>query len=116
MAKNSYPDETFRDLARSLRTLREEHTKVSLAGPKRKLLATKELEAWMTFIDARKDQLKNNPDFNIDTATFIKLKDSFDRHRERTTARVPSEKIIDVHQLFAGNFRFKVPLHPKNLA
>jgi len=29
---------------------------------------------------------------------------------------VPSEKIIDVHQMFAGNFRFKVPIHPKNLA
>lgn len=116
MAKDSYPDESFRDLARSLRTLREEHKLVSLAGPKRRLLASKEMEAWLAFIDARKDQLKNNPDFTIDAATLVKLKDCFDRHRDRTTARVPSEKIIDVHQMFAGNFRFKVPIHPRNLA
>lgn len=55
MAKDSYPDESYRDLAKSLRSLREEHSNVSLAGPKRKLLAGKELEAWLNFIEARKD-------------------------------------------------------------
>lgn len=46
----------------------------------------------------------------------MKLKDSFDRFRERSSACVPTEKITDVHQLFASHFRFKVPIHPRNLA
>lgn len=29
---------------------------------------------------------------------------------------MPTEKITDVHGMFAGNFRFRVPIHPKNLA
>ena len=60
--------------------------------------------------------LKNNPEFSIDSETQHMLKDSFERFRDRVSARVPSEKITDVHGQFASNFKFKVPISPRNLA
>lgn len=44
------------------------------------------------------------------------LKDAFERFRDRTTAKVPSEKITDAHAQFATTFKFKLPINPKNLA
>jgi hypothetical protein len=96
--------------------LRDYQNNCNISGPKRKKLASSELKAWLEFVEQRKEKLKGNPDFTIDPTTLMKLKDSFDRFRERSSARVPTEKITDVHQLFAGHFRFKVPINPKNLA
>lgn len=114
--RNEYPDTTYRDLIQKLTELRDAQDKCNISGPKRKKLAANELKAWMDFVEQRKDMLKDNPDFTIDPTTLMKLKDSFDRFRERKSARVPTEKITDVHQLFASHFRFRVPIHPKNLA
>lgn len=60
--------------------------------------------------------LKSKSDFVIDADTSMKLRDNFDRFKDRTQAKVPTEKITELHELYAGNYRFKVPLHPKNLA
>ena len=116
LSKDSYPDEIYRDLCKNLTDLRQEHTQVSIVGPKRKKLAKQELDAWLGFIEKRKLMLKDNPDFTIDADTMMKLRDNYERFRDRKSARVPSEKITELHEQFAGNFRFRVPIHPKNLA
>lgn len=115
-AANSYPDSIYRDLCQSLKELRDQQNRMATPGPKRRKLATKELQAWLDFVDRRREMLEGNPDFSIDPVTHIKLKDQFDRFKDRTHARVPTEKITEVHEAFAGNFRFKVPINPKNLA
>jgi hypothetical protein len=114
--EGQYPDETYKGLCKSLKELREEQAQISTVGPKRKKLAKKELEAWLNFVDQRKEMLKSKSDFVIDADTSMKLRDNFDRFKDRTQAKVPTEKITELHELYAGNYRFKVPLHPKNLA
>lgn len=44
------------------------------------------------------------------------LKEQFDRLKRRETLKLPSEKVVDFHAEFAKKFRFKVPIHPRNLA
>ena len=44
------------------------------------------------------------------------MKESFDRLRNRDTQCVDSSDVIDSHALFAKNYKFMVPIHPKNLS
>ena len=49
----------------------------------KKEIAGEEIRAWLSFVEARKEMLKDNPDFNISTATYLRLKEAFDRERSR---------------------------------
>lgn len=44
------------------------------------------------------------------------MKDFFDRFKDRHTHKIPAEKLTDFHGEYAKMFKFKVPLHPKNLS
>ena len=46
----------------------------------------------------------------------VLLKESFDRLKNRDTACVDSSDLIESHGLFAKSYKFKVPIHPKNLS
>jgi len=114
--KDTYPDLHLKNLAQRLSELRTAHDKVSTNGKVRAKLCKQELAAWLEFVEKRKGSLKDNKEFTIDEVTRIKMKDAFDRMRERTSGKVPSEKITEAHELFAAHWRFKIPIHPKNLA
>lgn len=44
------------------------------------------------------------------------LEDYFDRFKDRKSHKIPAEKMTDFHGEFSKMFKFKVPLHPKNLS
>ena len=44
------------------------------------------------------------------------IKEAFDRLRNRDSQRVDATDLIDFHGLFVKSFKFKVPIHPKNLS
>ena len=46
----------------------------------------------------------------------VLLKESFDRLKNRDTQCVDSSDLIEAHGLFAKSYKFKVPIHPKNLS
>ena len=82
----------------------------------RKEIAGEEIRAWLSFVEARKEMLKDNPDFTITGPTYIRLKEAFDRERNRKTALVPANKLIDMHGNFAKVFKVTIPIHPRNLS
>lgn len=43
------------------------------------------------------------------------LRDNFDRFKDRKTHAIKSEEMVDFHHDFAKKFKFRVPLHPKNM-
>ena len=81
----------------------------------RKQMAKEEFDAWNAYLEGRKEELKSNTDFQIDQKDLSLLKENFDRFKDRKTHAVKSEEMVDFHHDFAKKFKFRVPLHPKNM-
>ena len=43
------------------------------------------------------------------------IKEHFDRQKDRKTLAIKSEDLVEFHADFAKQFKFKIPLHPKNM-
>lgn len=43
------------------------------------------------------------------------IKEHFDRQKDRKTHAIKSEELVEFHADFAKKFKFKIPLHPKNM-
>lgn len=64
-------------------------------------------------MDARRAILPS--DYQIEDKDLSLLKENFDRFKDRKTHGVASEELVDFHHDFAKKFKFRVPLHPKNM-
>ena len=80
----------------------------------RKQMAKEEYDAWSSYLEVRKLALPN-PEFVIDEKDLSLLRENFDRFKDRKTHAVKSEELVDFHSDFAKKFKFRVPLHPKNM-
>lgn len=80
----------------------------------RKQMAKEEFDAWNGYLEARKSDLPK-PDFVIDDKDLSLLRDNFDRFKDRKTHAVKSGDLVDFHHDFTKKFKFRVPLHPKNM-
>ena len=80
----------------------------------RKQMAKEEYDAWVTYQEARMQTLPT-PEFVIDEKDLSLLRENFDRFKDRKTHGVKSEELVDFHHDFAKKFKFRVPLHPKNM-
>ena len=70
----------------------------------------------MSFLEARKEMLKDHPEFKFDFSSQKMLKESFDRLSERQSARLKAKSLIDLHGKFSQFYKLRVPIHPRNLA
>ena len=70
----------------------------------------------MSFLEARKEMLKDHPEFQFQINSQKMLKEAFDRLTERNSARLPAKSLIEMHGKFAQVYKLKVPIHPRNLA
>ena len=82
----------------------------------RKEIAGEQMKAWLSFLEARKEMLKDNPNFQFNIDTQKMLKESFDRMRDRRTTLVKAKDLIEMHGKFAKVFKLRIPIHPHNLA
>ena len=82
----------------------------------RKAFAKKELSYWLEYVERRKRGVSSVSENWIEDKTKGLLKEAFDRLRNRHTHLVTAEDLSEVHSTFASNFKFNVPLHPRNLS
>lgn len=110
---NEYHCAEYATLMGKLLPIRKEFpkTKDFLA---RKQMAKEEFDAWHAYLESRKLVLPK-PEFEIDEKNLSLLRENFDRFKDRKTHAVKSEELVDFHHDFAKKFKFKIPLHPKNL-
>jgi hypothetical protein len=80
----------------------------------RKEMAKEELGHWTGYLEARRAALPK-PEYHIDEKDLSLLRDNFDRFKDRKTHAVKSEELVDFHHDFTKKFKFRVPLHPKNM-
>lgn len=80
----------------------------------RKQIAKEEFDAWNQYLEVRKEQLPK-PDYEIDQKDFSMIKEHFDRQKDRKTHGIKGEDLVEFHADFAKKFKFKIPLHPKNM-
>ena len=111
--KNEYHNARYNDLMKSIIPIRKEFPKTKDIEA-RKEMAKQEFQSWNTYLQERKQDLPK-PDFEIDQKEFSMIKENFDRFKDRKTHRVKSEEMVDLHYDFAKKFKFRVPLHPKNM-
>lgn len=108
-----YHNAEYQTLLGKLVPLRKEFPRTKEVGA-RKEMAKEEFNLWHGYLEARKEVLPN-PDYHIDDKDLSQLKETFDRFKDRKTYAVKSEELVDFHHDFAKKFRFRVPLHPKNM-
>ena len=77
-------------------------------------MAKEEIDAWTGYLEARKSDLPR-PEYAIDEKELSLLKENFDRFKDRKTHAIKSEELVDFHADYAKKFKFRVPLHPKNM-
>ena len=77
-------------------------------------MAKEEFDLWLSYLQWRKANLPD-PDFTIEEKDLSLLKENFDRFKDRKTHGIKSEELVDFHHDFAKKFKFRVPLHPKNM-
>ena len=80
----------------------------------RQQMAKEEFDLWTGYLESRKLALPD-PDYRIEDKDLSLLRENFDRFKDRKTHGVKSEELVDFHHDFAKKFKFRVPLHPKNM-
>jgi len=80
----------------------------------RKQMAKEEFDLWTGYLETRKQALPD-PDYRIEDKDLSLLRENFDRFKDRKLHGVKSEDLVDFHHDFAKKFKFRVPLHPKNM-
>ena len=112
----AYGSSEYFQLAQQIAPLRRRFRYESDANA-RKEIAGEQIKAWLSFLEARKEMLKDNPNFQFDMGTQKMLKESFDRVRDRQSAQVPAKDLIEMHGKFAKALhKLRIPVHPRNLA
>jgi len=105
----------------------------------KKEMAKTEITAWTGYMDARKNEIdqldaereekENDLDYyeahtdtrlyfshKIKDGDYAKIKEWFDRFKDRKTYKMPAEKMTQFHGEYSKRFEFRVPIHPKNLS
>ena len=113
--ESEYGSAEYFNLIKTVVPLRESFVKTKDDSAKKEI-AGEEIRAWLSFVEARKEMLKDNSDFTIQTATYLRLKEAFDRERSRKTAKVPAKALVDMHGNFGKVFKVNIPIHPRNLS
>ena len=78
--------------------------------------AKREIAAWTEYIERRKERISQIEEYWMQEGSYVLLKEAFDRLRNRDTQCVDATDLIESHGLFAKSYKFKVPIHPKNLS
>ena len=79
-------------------------------------IGKEELAHWLQYVERRKEVVSKLPEAWIEPNSARLLKEAFDRMRDRNTGLVMAPDLVDVHGSFAQTFKFKVPIHPRNLS
>ena len=79
-------------------------------------MAKVEFDAWHNYILQRREEVSEKPEFQIEPKTRALLHEQFDRLKKRESQKLPAAKVTAMHGAFTEKFKFKVPLHPRNLA
>lgn len=128
----------YRDLLLNVVPLRKEFRQLDDPEARRQM-AKCEFDHWLNYLTARKEEIKElgekrkqleedvdgkeqlrdsllHYNHSISEMDKGRMKDYFDRYKDRKTLKLPASKLTDFHGEYAKMFRFAVPLHPKNLA
>ena len=108
-----YHSENYAILMKKITPLRKEFPK-SKDQEARKQMAKEEFTAWTNYLEERRSALPK-PDYEIDQKDFSLIKEHFDRFKDRKTHAIKSEDLVEFHYDFSKKFKFRVPLHPKNM-
>ena len=96
--------------------LRTEFRKKKLVKEEQEDCAKREIAAWTEYIERRKERISQIEEYWMQEGSYVLLKEAFDRLRNRDTQCVDATDLIESHGLFAKSYKFKVPIHPKNLS
>lgn len=108
-----YHSENYAILMKKITPLRKEFPK-SKDQEARKQMAKEEFTAWTNYLEERRSALPK-PDYEIDQKDFSLIKEHFDRFKDRKTHAIKCEDLVEFHYDFSKKFKFRVPLHPKNM-
>jgi hypothetical protein len=108
-----YHNPEYAALMSSLLPIRKEFPR-SKDVQARKQMAKEEFDLWNGYLETRKAVLPS-PDYHIEEKDLSLLRENFDRFKDRKTHAVKSEELVDFHHDFSKKFKFRVPLHPKNM-
>ena len=113
--EKDYGSPEYFNLIKTVVPLRASFVKATEESEKKEI-AGEEIRAWLGFLEARKEMLKDNKDFTINPVVHRLLKESFDRERDRKNAKVPSKALVDLHGNFSKVYKLAIPIHPRNLS
>ena len=118
VTEQDYPNKEYFTLSTTVNKLREEYVRARKFSD-RCQIATDELTAWKTYINERKTLLKSEElagEHWLSEKSYRLLKESFDREKHRETARMGSDRVVDMHNQYAKAYQFRIPLHQRNLS
>jgi hypothetical protein len=81
----------------------------------RVVFARNAISVWNDFVTREGEQLSKD-EFHIRDDTMIKLRELWDRFKQRNKQTIPSEDVIKFHHEFTKFYNFSVPLHVKSIA
>ena len=113
--ESDYGSAEYFNLIKTVVPLRVSFVKASEESEKKEI-AGEELKAWISFVDTRREMLKENRSFTISPVTYRLLRESFDRERDRKSAKVPAKALVDMHGNFSKIYKLSIPIHPRNLS
>ena len=128
----------YRELLMNVVPLRKEYRRVEDIGA-RKEMAKKEFDFWNGYLEARKAEVKQLEEKRIEMEEDVeskeahksailhythsippgdiaRLKEYFDRYKDRKTYKLAAEMMTEFLGEYSKTYRFKAPLHPKNLS
>lgn len=114
--KGHYHNSEHFDLISKIVPLRNAFRHPNATQKKQLSCARREIEAWVEYVERRKDRISQIEEYWMQEGSRVLLKESFDRLKNRDTQCVDSSDLIEAHGLFAKSYKFKVPIHPKNLS
>ena len=102
--KRKYANAAYFDLIKAIVPIRESFRGKRKEPVSQAVLAQKELNHWLTYLERRKEIVSTQEEYWIQDGSKALLKEAFDRHRNRNTMCVDSSDLIDMHASFAKTF------------
>lgn len=128
----------YRELLMNVVPLRKEYRLVKDLDA-RKEMAKQEFDFWHGYLNARKAEIADlenrrkaleddveskealkdsllHYSHSVKSSDQMRLKDFFDRYKDRKTHKLPAEKVTEFFGEYSKMFLVKIPLHPKNFS
>lgn len=109
-----YMNEKYSNLLKELKNIDTTYSETKNLD-QRVILAKNSITLWNDFITSEYDNLPKD-EYKISESTRIKLKEIFDRYKNRNKSTLPAEELVGFHYEYAKTNEFHIPIHTKNIA